>query len=73
MEGGTVALADFIDTKGWKAIGNRLSDQKLLDVKEVIEKKEPKNTPSVSEDSTETKADNASRYQAGDTIEFDFG
>jgi topoisomerase IV subunit A len=73
MEGGTVALADFIDTKGWKAIGNRLSDQKLLDVKEVIEKKESKNTPSVPANSDESKTDNASKYQAGDTIEFDFG
>ena len=26
---GEVSLADFIDVKGWKAIGNRLSDQKL--------------------------------------------
>jgi len=32
---GTVKLADFIDVKGWKALGNKLSDQRLTGVKEV--------------------------------------
>lgn len=34
--GGEVSLADFIEVKGWKALGNKLSDQKLSDI-EVLE------------------------------------
>jgi topoisomerase-4 subunit A len=37
---GEVDLAEFIDVKGWKAIGNKLSNQKLTDLEE-IEPKEP--------------------------------
>ena len=29
-------LADFIDVKGWKAMGNRLLDNKLSDIKEIV-------------------------------------
>ena len=32
---GEVSLAEFIEVKGWKALGNKLSDQKLTNVKEV--------------------------------------
>ncbi len=32
---GEVDLADFIDVKGWRALGNKLSDQKLASVKEL--------------------------------------
>jgi topoisomerase-4 subunit A len=32
---GEVALGDFMDVKGWKAVGNRLSDQMLSNVKEI--------------------------------------
>ncbi|HAD14833.1 MAG TPA: DNA gyrase/topoisomerase IV subunit A [Saprospirales bacterium] len=32
---GEVALGDFMDVKGWKAVGNRLSDQLLSNVKEI--------------------------------------
>lgn len=32
---GELDLADFIDVKGWKAIGNKLSDHKLTKVEEV--------------------------------------
>jgi len=33
--GWELELADFIEVKGWKAIGNKVSDQKLMTVKEV--------------------------------------
>ncbi len=81
MEGGEVDLASFIEVKGWKALGNKLSDQKLLDVKEVITEEtksenissenvesQTTDTPSVSEE----KNEEGGKYQAGDTIEFDF-
>jgi topoisomerase-4 subunit A len=32
---GEVAIADFMDVKGWKAVGNRLSDQLLGGIKEI--------------------------------------
>ena len=74
---GEVSLADFIDVKGWKALGNRLSDQKLTGVKEIISKEpEPieENTPSVNEEiKGKNDEDTNGKYQAGDTIEFDFG
>ena len=32
---GEISLGDFMDVKGWKAVGNRLSDQMLTGIKEV--------------------------------------
>ncbi|MCB0641396.1 MAG: DNA gyrase/topoisomerase IV subunit A, partial [Phaeodactylibacter sp.] len=52
---GDVDLADFIDVKGWKSLGNKLSEHKLSNVKE--EEKAEK---------TEKEG-----YNAGDTIDFD--
>ena len=49
---GEVNLADFIDVKGWRAIGNRLSDQKLTGVKE-IEVEEVAPAVPIKEDSNE--------------------
>jgi topoisomerase IV subunit A len=76
MEGGEVDLASFIEVKGWKALGNKLSDQKLLDVKEVIlDSPKSKNIESEDIDTlsvSDTKNEESGKYQAGDTIEFDF-
>jgi len=44
--GGELSLGDFMDVKGWKAVGNRLSDQPLTNVKE-IEMSESKLLPKV--------------------------
>ena len=54
---GELEVANFIDVKGWKALGNKLSDQKLTGVKE-IEVPEPK------------KEQNG-KLQAGDQVDFD--
>jgi topoisomerase-4 subunit A len=53
---GEVAIGDFMDVKGWKAVGNRLSDQMLGGIKEIevgesrllpkTEVQEPEATPS---------------------------
>ena len=71
MEGGEVSLAEFIDIKGWKALGNKLSDQKLLDVQEIETPQIP--PPSVSNDAASpTLFDvGGDTVKAGDTIEFD--
>ena len=45
---GEVSLGDFMDVKGWKAVGNRLSDQLLTSVKEV-ENQEVKPMPAPAE------------------------
>ncbi len=55
---GEIGLADFIDVKGWRALGNKLSDQKLGKVQE-IETEEPEAT------------DQKDTFTAGDTIDFD--
>ncbi len=40
-----VNLAEFVDIKGWKAIGNKLTDHKLLTVKEVASANEAQSPP----------------------------
>ena len=55
-----LTINEFVDVKGWKAIGNRIEDIPLISV--VDQSKEVK-----------TKAkDSGKTYKAGDTIEFDF-
>ncbi len=49
---GEVAIADFMDVKGWKAVGNRLSDQLLGGIKE-IEAGESRLLPKVAEEDAE--------------------
>lgn len=52
---GEINLPEFVGVKGWKSIGNKLSDQRLTGVKEVVvEEPEPNE-----------------KLQAGDSIEFD--
>lgn len=57
---GEVNLAEFMDVKGWKAMGNRLSDQKLTSIKELSE-----------EEIEAAKQELPDKFQAGDSIEFD--
>jgi topoisomerase IV subunit A len=62
-----VNLAEFIDIKGWKALGNRLRDGKLLSVKWVD------NEEKVSDEEDKASSNGKNHnYKAGDTIEFDF-
>lgn len=56
---GEIDLSEFIDVKGWKALGNKLSDKKLTQIKEVQEKQPA------------APADPDAKLHAGDTIEFD--
>lgn len=35
LESHEIKLSEFIDVKGWKALGNKLSDQKIFDIKEI--------------------------------------
>lgn len=76
-------LTEFIDVKGWKALGNRLHDGKLIKIESIEieedENEEPK-TSDTSDTSNETSDivqtslfddEESSGYSAGDTIEFD--
>ena len=54
---GEVNLADFIEVKGWKALGNKLSDQKLSEVERIAPAEKPEVAPE--------------KLQTGDSIEFD--
>lgn len=65
---GEVNLADFIDVKGWKAVGNKLSDQKLSSVKEL---EDP--TLFESPDSNAAEVPLPEKFHAGDSLEFDMG
>lgn len=49
---GEVKIADFMDVKGWKAVGNRLSDQMLSAVKELEPAEKPMATIAVEEEKT---------------------
>jgi len=49
---GELKLTDFIDIKGWKSLGNKLSDSKLISVKAIHKEIEP----SEEEDDAKAKA-----------------
>lgn len=69
---GEVSLGEFMDVKGWKALGNRLSDQKLLGVKELEEKVGSSSVGSGQSGASEPQnADADKKFHAGDTIDFD--
>ena len=45
---GEALLTDIVDIKGWKAVGNRLSDKKISDI-EVIEPLDTEGPPILEE------------------------
>ncbi|MCB0596197.1 MAG: DNA gyrase/topoisomerase IV subunit A [Lewinellaceae bacterium] len=57
-------LAGFVDVKGWKAIGNKVSDQRLANIREIGS--EPQAEPPARQ--PEKKE---SKLKAGDSIDFD--
>ena len=63
-EEGTVNLADFIDVKGWKALGNKLIDKKISSFKDLTPK------PPKVEQKAAAKATKG-KLSAGDSIDFD--
>ena len=56
---GELNLAEFIEVKGWKALGNKLSDQKLSEVELIAPVVKPDLAPEPE------------KLQTGDSIEFD--
>jgi topoisomerase-4 subunit A len=84
---GEVALGEFMEPKGWKAVGNRLSNQMLGGIKEIEQGEtkvaaspkpeaaapapQAKQTSLFGEEATEDDSPDKKTYRAGDTIEFD--
>jgi len=82
---GKINLSEFVETKGWKSLGNKLSDRKLIKVTQIDA---PVQTEMFDEPSTPTKKKNTPKkkktapkkktppkkpggLKPGDTIEFD--
>lgn len=65
---GVLDLEDFIDVKGWRAIGNKLMDYKILSSKEKDEKKEKKSEKTGSSSGSKKSGD---KVNPGDVIDFD--
>lgn len=64
-------LSEFIDVKGWKAMGNKLGEFKILKISDAADK-----TSSTTKPKTDTKpsmSEAEKKLQAGDTIDFDMG
>ncbi len=57
-------LDSFVDVKGWKALGNKLGEFKILSIKEIATAE----TSSPESDDDEDQG----KYKPGDTIELDF-
>ena len=75
---GEVSLGDFMDLKGWKAVGNRLSDQLLGGIKEVEtaarseeQKQESQQASLFEAGPAPSGEDKPTTFKAGDTIEFE--
>ena len=64
-----VELDTFMDVKGWKAIGNKLSDARIMGVK--LDKPAP--TEEIKEEATKKTTEEAANetLKPGDTIDFD--
>jgi topoisomerase-4 subunit A len=54
-----LTLNEFVDVKGWKALGNKIEDLSLL---KVIDQSKPESNPKISD---------AGKLKPGDTIDFD--
>jgi topoisomerase IV subunit A len=79
---GEVELGTFMDLKGYKAVGNKLSDMMLTSIKEVISEKEKPAKKATPPPQTTAQPDlfgaapapeepKGKKYSAGDTIEFE--
>ncbi|MBT8189572.1 MAG: DNA gyrase/topoisomerase IV subunit A [Saprospiraceae bacterium] len=70
-------LAEFIDVKGWKALGNKLGEFKILKIDRATndntQKTDPKsNSKTKSKKANNNGEDKNENLSPGDTIEFDF-
>jgi topoisomerase-4 subunit A len=66
-------LEEFIDVKGWKAMGNKLCEHKLLKIEEVENLEGgDENIGETDVDAAKNDSNSTDKYNPGDTIELDF-
>lgn len=65
-----IDVKEFIDVKGYKALGNKLGEYKILKI-DALETQKAKKSAAVKKDA-EKKEDKGKDLSPGDTIEFDF-
>ena len=76
----SLKLSEFIDVKGWKAMGNKLGEWKILSIKSELlnqteDESKSQKTPSTKDTASDTfssKGSNDDSLKPGDTIELDF-
>jgi topoisomerase IV subunit A len=73
---GELSLGDFMDVKGWKAVGNKLSDQGLTGIKEVAPEAPKASAPAPAAPTQgslfgEEAPAKPAKLKPGDVIEFD--
>lgn len=72
-----INMADFIDVKGWKAMGNKLGEFKVLSAKgkavaKPVEPKKEELKKEAPQKDTDKQSDSDDSLKPGDTIELDF-
>jgi len=60
-------LAEFIDIKGWKSIGNKLTESKIITVEDLAKKEAEKKKAAVAKKEAAAKA----KLKPGDSIDFE--
>lgn len=64
-------LSEAIDVKGWKALGNKVMEYKILKV-DLVKKEKPKTKEPAKAKKEKPEQKKDDKLSAGDTIEFDF-
>ena len=65
-------LDEFIDVKGWKALGNKLFEGKMMKVEELSydQPAEPQDHSPVQEICLAAKEEKGAKLKSGDTVEW---
>ena len=66
-----INLKEFIDVKGWKALGNKLGEYKILKIEAQAEEASAKSDVETKDSEKNENADKT-KLSPGDSIEFDF-
>lgn len=66
-----VDIENFVDVKGWKALGNKLLDGKLLSVEETSYQKDDGKKPKQGDLFTNTSKSDKGKFKSGDTEEWE--
>ena len=62
----TLVFPEFMDVKGWKAMGNKLMESKIISIKRLDK---PEQAPEDSKEETQQKSKDEGPLKPGDTID----